>query len=393
MIYLLGQILLCLLLAALAGWYAGWSWRGFRQEDRVEDLRRTLQATEEVKDRELAEAEREADALASRVETLERRAEQLEEELGGEGLRSVEDSPDADRASPGPEAGGLAELRRRVEDLDAELRREGERRQEAEAALKEKSSSLAELEAELDSLRKVTRGRAESVARLERQVLELEPLQERLARKEQEAEQLAARLRERSQSADETAELEGRLEECRKRLDDSRDRLRQARSALQRQIERNDKQEAVHQQVVANLQAEVKEAGREAPGKSDPGTERARWTQLVAERDSRITGLRRRLGELECRLERQEPADDLKKVAGIGPKLEDLLHSLGVTSFAQIAAWDDDDIERIGEHIGTFRGRIRRDDWVEGARRQHLLKYGEEPEPPASPWWYPDDEG
>lgn len=61
-------------------------------------------------------------------------------------------------------------------------------------------------------------------------------------------------------------------------------------------------------------------------------------------------------------------ADDLKKIKGIGPKLEKLLNSLGVTSYAQIAAWDEAEIDRIDAQLGTFQGRIRRDDWPAQAR-------------------------
>jgi len=56
-------------------------------------------------------------------------------------------------------------------------------------------------------------------------------------------------------------------------------------------------------------------------------------------------------------------ADDLKQIKGIGPKLETLLNSLGVTSYAQIAAWDAAEIDRIDSQLGAFQGRIRRDDW------------------------------
>ena len=61
-------------------------------------------------------------------------------------------------------------------------------------------------------------------------------------------------------------------------------------------------------------------------------------------------------------------ADDLKRIKGVGPKLERLLNSLGVSSFSQIAAWDDDEIDRVDSQLGTFAGRIRRDDWPTQAR-------------------------
>ena len=60
--------------------------------------------------------------------------------------------------------------------------------------------------------------------------------------------------------------------------------------------------------------------------------------------------------------------DDLRRMKGVGPKLVQRLRSLGVTSYAQIAAWDDTDIERIDAQLGNFSGRIRRDDWPQQAR-------------------------
>jgi predicted flap endonuclease-1-like 5' DNA nuclease len=67
-------------------------------------------------------------------------------------------------------------------------------------------------------------------------------------------------------------------------------------------------------------------------------------------------------------------ADDLRRIKGIGPKLVVLLHSLGVTRYAQIAAWTDADIDSIDARMGTFAGRIRRDSWVEQAK---LLAMGD----------------
>ncbi len=60
--------------------------------------------------------------------------------------------------------------------------------------------------------------------------------------------------------------------------------------------------------------------------------------------------------------------DDLRRIKGVGPKLAALLQSLGVTSYAQIAAWTEADIDRVDAQLGTFAGRIRRDSWVEQAQ-------------------------
>lgn len=60
-------------------------------------------------------------------------------------------------------------------------------------------------------------------------------------------------------------------------------------------------------------------------------------------------------------------ANDLKRISGIGPKLEQLLNGLGIRAVEQIAAWSDDDVRRIDASLG-IDGRIARDNWVEQAK-------------------------
>ncbi|MBH0239780.1 NADH-quinone oxidoreductase subunit NuoE [Methylobrevis albus] len=63
------------------------------------------------------------------------------------------------------------------------------------------------------------------------------------------------------------------------------------------------------------------------------------------------------------------PADDLKLIWGVGPKLEAMLHEMGVYRFDQIAGWNDENIAWVDQRLGTFRGRASRDKWVEQARK------------------------
>ncbi len=67
--------------------------------------------------------------------------------------------------------------------------------------------------------------------------------------------------------------------------------------------------------------------------------------------------------------------DDIARIKGVGPKLVTLLGELGVTTFAQIAAWSDADVERIDADLGRFKGRIIRDQWIEQAQ---LLAAGDD---------------
>ncbi|QBY00149.1 NADH-quinone oxidoreductase subunit NuoE [Rhodophyticola sp. CCM32] len=60
-------------------------------------------------------------------------------------------------------------------------------------------------------------------------------------------------------------------------------------------------------------------------------------------------------------------ADDLKKITGVGPKLEGLLNEMGFWHFDQIAAWTPEQIAWVDARL-TFKGRIERDDWVSQAQ-------------------------
>ena len=65
---------------------------------------------------------------------------------------------------------------------------------------------------------------------------------------------------------------------------------------------------------------------------------------------------------------REGGADDLKKIKGIGPKLEKLCNSLGFYHFDQIAAWTEDEVAWVDQNLEGFKGRVSRDTWVEQAR-------------------------
>jgi small subunit ribosomal protein S2 len=58
-----------------------------------------------------------------------------------------------------------------------------------------------------------------------------------------------------------------------------------------------------------------------------------------------------------------EGKDDLKKISGVGPVLEQKLNDLGITTFAQIANFSNEDIVRVDDRL-NFKGRIERDDWI-----------------------------
>ncbi len=61
-------------------------------------------------------------------------------------------------------------------------------------------------------------------------------------------------------------------------------------------------------------------------------------------------------------------ADDLKRINGVGPKLEGTLNGMGVYHFDQIAGWSDKELEWVDGNLEGFYGRASRDEWIPQAK-------------------------
>jgi predicted flap endonuclease-1-like 5' DNA nuclease len=63
---------------------------------------------------------------------------------------------------------------------------------------------------------------------------------------------------------------------------------------------------------------------------------------------------------------RDNRADDLKRIRGIGPQNEGRLHALGIWHFDQIASWSPENVRWVSSYL-AFPGRIDRERWIEQA--------------------------
>lgn len=59
--------------------------------------------------------------------------------------------------------------------------------------------------------------------------------------------------------------------------------------------------------------------------------------------------------------------DDLTRMKGVGPRLGEKLNSVGITSFAELAALTPEEASALDAKLGDFQGRIHRDRWIEQA--------------------------
>lgn len=77
--------------------------------------------------------------------------------------------------------------------------------------------------------------------------------------------------------------------------------------------------------------------------------------------------------------------DDLKMISGVGPKIEGILHSLGIYTFAQVASWKKAEREWVDGYL-KFKGRIEREDWLgqakalaKGGEAEYIKVFGKKP--------------
>ena len=71
--------------------------------------------------------------------------------------------------------------------------------------------------------------------------------------------------------------------------------------------------------------------------------------------------------------EAPDQVDDLKKISGVGPGIEEKLNGFGVYTYAQIAEWNDANIVTFDKLL-SFKGRIERDNWLTQAKELEAAK-------------------
>ncbi len=283
-------------------------------------------------------AEREARREAQ-VRELEKRAEELEERAQVDGrldalearLGELADTLTgsaladrlADALTPRFDGGGSPELSRRLLNLEERLRtlEQGSAEARLRMRLDRHGHRLDELEQRVPAVERRAATTAETVSGALAQQARHE---ERIARLESLFEELTEEVREEREALD--------LAGLRARLDDVETLVLQA------------------------------------------GTEEERLKKALTEQEQTLAALRETVEQVERASLAPPPSsapvgDDLTQIKGIGPKYARLLRELGVTTYAALAAWTDDDVERAAAHLGIPATRVRKAGWVEAAAR------------------------
>ena len=104
----------------------------------------------------------------------------------------------------------------------------------------------------------------------------------------------------------------------------------------------------------ANVDAAPEEAAEPQPDADEPADERAD----DGGGDTRPPSLSAPNGGV---------ADDLKKIKGVGPKLEGMLNGFGIYHYDQIAKWTAEEVVWVDDYL-KFKGRVEREDWIAQAK-------------------------
>lgn len=241
----------------------------------------------------------------------------------------------------------LARLQRGISDITT-LKNQLSEREEIISTLRHELAEARTVEQERNTLHAVVQSKDAEIERLQRAVDQAG--RETLSARDQVA-ALERAVRDRDALQAMLAESERRLAEHDEDLERLKERMKEMVPALE----------------VEKLRAKLKAAKEHKTHK-----EQKEQAEMFAEPVNRAS-----LPKWGAAPPDRSQQDDLKRISGVGPTLERLLHKEGIYYFRQIASWTKDDIQLMDKKLDTFKGRILRDNWIKGAKDEHFRKYGE----------------
>jgi predicted flap endonuclease-1-like 5' DNA nuclease len=439
MIVLIGQIVGCLIVAAGIGGVVGWLLRQLSTGELAQqftDVTTTLRHKEQMLERAQYELKVQAAAmqmLESKIVESDEINQSTRQELSARNdrLQALQEELAVRTQRLTVLEAQEASVRRRASEYDATAAAQSEEaqqlqlmRQAAQQTLESNEQEGRDLQRRLAKLDTIVAEADQLRARVE----ELEPAQGRVhwlevQLSDQEAEHRAALHQLNSQLAERDRRI-GQLESLSQRIQEQEAALAQWETKYAHTLMQHEAQIAKLQQQLAaqdQLQAQLlldKQLLDERAKRIDGLKHRiqeleaqqqglADQVQTAAEKQEEIDRLRKRLIEVRAALRiktdggavapRQKtrqngsqlsleivqakaakdgPKDDLSKIHGIGPVFARTLNKMGLYSFGQIARWTSEDIDKVAKKLYTAPDRIKRDKWIDEAKKLHAQKYG-----------------
>ncbi len=440
MIALIGQIVGCLLIAAGIGGVVGWLLRQLSTREltrQFTDVAASLRRKEQL----LEKAQFELNVQTAEMQTLESKFNESEalnqstrQELlaKNDRLQTLEEELVARTQRLKVLEAEEASVRRRASEYERAAAVQSEEVHQLQLARQAVQETLESNEQERHQLQRRLSELDTTVAEADRiraRVEELEPVQGRVhwlevQLSDQEAEHRAAlhqlnnQLAERDRRIDHLESLSTQIQKQEVALTQWETRYAHTLTQHQMQIAKLQEQLAEKDQLQTQLRLDkqlLDERAKRIDGLKhrihDLETQQqslVHHVQTVAEQQEEIDRLRKRLVEVQAALRiktdgetlgphqktrpsgsqlsleigqakaaKDVPKDDLRKIHGIGPVFARTLNKMGLHSFSQIARWTPEDIDKVAKKLYTAPDRIKRDKWIDEAKKEHYRKYGE----------------
>jgi predicted flap endonuclease-1-like 5' DNA nuclease len=158
------------------------------------------------------------------------------------------------------------------------------------------------------------------------------------------------------------------LDERAKRIDGLKHRIQEL-EAQQQGLADQVQTAAEKQEEIDRLRKRLVEVRAALRIKTDGGA-------VAPRQKTRQNGSQLSLEIVQAKAAKDGPKDDLSKIHGIGPVFARTLNKMGLYSFGQIARWTSEDIDKVAKKLYTAPDRIKRDKWIDEAKKLHAQKYG-----------------
>ena len=324
-----------------------------------------------------AKAEAEAEAAKAKAEAEAEIAKvkaEAEEAKAKAEAEAEEQRTSAKRAKAAADA-EAAKLKAEAEEAKAKAEAE------AAKAKAEAEEAKAKAEAEAEAAKAKAKADAEKAKAKADAEAEAQRAEAEKAKAAAEAEAEALRKQVEKEAAERQARMDRELEERRKRLENLDEKARKKEEELIRVAEKAKTIDFGTLGVAASSKLkkkvekgtkdlEVADASRfddkgEAFISDTDGGSRISWTGKAGNRLTGVKGIKRGFAAAAV----LTVADDLQRIKGIGPFIEDKLNALGIYTFDQVGKMTPQLEETVNVAIEFFPGRVKRDEWAKQARK------------------------
>ena len=317
-----------------------------RDEEKAE-----LKAIEEAEAKERAEKE----AAEKRAkEEAEAKAKAEKEAAEKKAKEEAEAKAKAEKEAAEKEA---AEAKAKAEKEAAEAMAKAEEEAAEKLRLAEEKAAAAEAKAKAAEEKAAAEKKAKEEAEDAARVAAEKAAQERLEQMEKEMEERRKKLEQMDEAARKKEEELLRISEKAKSIDFTTLGVA-ARSVASKPVEKGATEVSIGDT------SDFEETGT-AWVQDDEGGMNISWTGKTATALTGVKGLKRGFAAAAT----VTASDDLQRIKGVGPFIEDKLNALGIYTFEQVGNMTAEIEEQVNIAIEFFPGRIKRDKWANQARK------------------------